>query len=240
MTARKSARLESIEPIAEGTLLASFVLVDPPRMTSRPGQFVTLFLGQDARDKRSYSMSSFRPGGFDIVVKLIPQGVGSAWFAAAEPGDTVDYMGPLGFFVPDETHPGDVLFAATGSGLTPVVPMLEAILPRSENSRVRLLHGVHRPAELFFTSRLQELADAHERFSFTPYVTRPDASWTGKTGRISSDAVDIATSMREPTCYLVGNGAMVKQVKADLVAAGLDRKRQIRSEIFHNPPKEHQ
>jgi hypothetical protein len=32
--------------------------------------------------------------------------------------------------------------------------------------------------------------------------------------------------------YLVGNGAMIKEVKAGLIERGVDRKKQIRNEVF--------
>jgi hypothetical protein len=35
-----------------------------------------------------------------------------------------------------------------------------------------------------------------------------------------------------PTFYLVGNGAMISDVKRELMARGIDRKRQIRTEAF--------
>ena len=41
-----------------------------------------------------------------------------------------------------------------------------------------------------------------------------------------------APPLRQPTFYLVGSGAMIRDVKAGLVARGVDRKRQIRNEVF--------
>ena len=39
-------------------------------------------------------------------------------------------------------------------------------------------------------------------------------------------------SLDRPTFYLVGSGAMIKDVKTGLQARGVDRKRQIRNEAF--------
>ncbi len=39
-------------------------------------------------------------------------------------------------------------------------------------------------------------------------------------------------SFEKPVFYLVGNGAMIKELKAALQERGIDRKRQIRNEAF--------
>jgi ferredoxin-NADP reductase len=41
-----------------------------------------------------------------------------------------------------------------------------------------------------------------------------------------------APSLASPTYYLVGNGAMIAEIKTALVAAGVDRRKQIRTEAF--------
>src|SRR5256885_10272965 len=49
---------------------------------------------------------------------------------------------------------------------------------------------------------------------------------------ITQRILDALPSLAQPTFYLCGNGAMIKEVKAGLVARGVDRKRQIRTEAF--------
>jgi hypothetical protein len=38
--------------------------------------------------------------------------------------------------------------------------------------------------------------------------------------------------LASPTYYLVGNGAMISELKSALVAAGVERRKQIRTEAF--------
>jgi ferredoxin-NADP reductase len=188
--------------------------------------------------KRSYSVaSSPREGSatFELVVKLIPSGVASAYVAGLVPGDELTFLGPLGFFTVDAAHPGDVVFAATGSGLTPVLPMLEEMLSRAgEPGTVHVFHGCRFEEDLFFQDRLAVLAAAHPRLRVHAYLTRPPAAgWSGGTGRICDPVMALAPALASPVVYLVGNGAMIKELKARLQAAGFDRKKQLRSEIFH-------
>ena len=48
----------------------------------------------------------------------------------------------------------------------------------------------------------------------------------------SSEVVVEVPALDRPVFYLVGNGAMIKELKAELQARGVDRKRQIRNEAF--------
>ena len=59
------------------------------------------------------------------------------------------------------------------------------------------------------------------------------AAWTGERGRINGHVLAELPRLERPVFYLVGNGAMVREVKTALMAAGVDRKRQIRQEIFY-------
>jgi ferredoxin-NADP reductase len=47
-----------------------------------------------------------------------------------------------------------------------------------------------------------------------------------------SGIVDDLPRLAKPTFYLVGNGGMIRDVKAALVERGVDRKKQIRNEAF--------
>jgi ferredoxin-NADP reductase len=44
--------------------------------------------------------------------------------------------------------------------------------------------------------------------------------------------LDALPSLASPTFYLVGNGAMINELKRELVARGVNRKAQIRTEAF--------
>ena len=64
------------------------------------------------------------------------------------------------------------------------------------------------------------------------YLSRPSAAWGGPRGRITAPILDRYPGLHAPTFYLVGNGAMIEELKKALVARGVDRKRQIRTEAF--------
>src|SRR5438067_2040360 len=72
--------------------------------------------------RRSYSIASMSDHGESLrfLIRVIPGGVASDFFLHLPLGSTVEMTGPHGFFVLAPQHPGDVVFAATGTGLAPV------------------------------------------------------------------------------------------------------------------------
>ncbi|HXI57538.1 MAG TPA: hypothetical protein VNO55_15835, partial [Polyangia bacterium] len=64
------------------------------------------------------------------------------------------------------------------------------------------------------------------------HLTAPPPDWTGSRGRITPAVVDRLPMLVAPTFYLVGNGAMIDELKRELVSKGVDRKKQIRTEAF--------
>ncbi len=237
------AKLVERREIAAHIQRLSFV-VDGPSLTFRPGQFVSIRVGEEpggALVLRSYSIAS-SPGAerFSIVLKVLSAGVGSRFLAELPVGDSVRITGPMGFFVCELAHAGDVVFGVTGVGIAPVLPMLEEVLARKESGKVHLLWGSRHTTEVFWLAELTELSRVHARFSYELYLSGPGEQLAGgdeqlvgaRAGRISAPLLALASSLTAPTFYLVGSGAMVREVKNGLVAAGFDRKRQIRNEVF--------
>ena len=76
--------------------------------------------------RRSYSIAS-QSGAGDVlrfIIRVIPEGKASDYLMEMPLGTTVSMTGPHGFFVLDAVHTGDIVFAATGTGIAAVMPML--------------------------------------------------------------------------------------------------------------------
>ncbi len=146
-------------------------------------------------------------------------------------GETVTFTGPMGFFVLDLQHPGDIVFAATGVGIAPVLPMLDEALGRNESGRIVLYWGNRYQRDLFWQRELDARIN-NPRLQVRRFLSSDDPTWTGERGRITSAIAADLASLLQPTFYLVGNGGMIRDVKQELVARGVDRKRQIRNEVF--------
>ncbi len=235
----KVAKVEAIRELAPQVLEVQAACVAPARLDYRPGQFLSLRCGPDGSTRRSYSLSSHpsRKGSFELLVKMIPGGVGSRYFGGMQPGDELHFTGPMGFFVPELSHPGDVLFAVTGAGIAAALPMLQEILARAgESGAVKLFWGMRAPGDLYWLDRIDALHGS-PRFDSAISLTQPPADWTGLKGRITHHVLGAAEKLRDPVHYLVGHGDMIRDVKEALEARGVDRKRRIRTEVFYPASK---
>jgi ferredoxin-NADP reductase len=182
---------------------------------------------------RSYSIASSSGGStITLVVRHIDGGAAARWFASLAVGVHVRFTGPMGFFVLDLAHVGDLVFGATGVGIAPVLPMIDESLARAEHGRVCLLWGNRARRDLFWQTELAERQRAHPRLSVRYFVSREPGGDGVEAGRITDPLLALAPTQVRPTFYLVGSGAMIRDVKTGLIALGVDRKRQIRNEAF--------
>jgi CDP-4-dehydro-6-deoxyglucose reductase len=222
--------------VADGVVDLTFSLVEPARLDFRAGQFVTLSVGKNPEGReirRSYSIASQgnRGEALRFLIKVIPGGPGSDFFLELPLGHELSMTGPHGFFQLAPEHPGDVVFAATGTGLAPVMSMLLDLAGRDEPGARHLYWGLRQESDLFVPDEIAGLCDA-ARTTLHTYLSRPTGPWTGTTGRITQAVLEALPSLRSPTFYIVGNGAMIVELKQGLVDRGVDRKKQIRTESF--------
>lgn len=231
-----STRLASRAGINADVLDLTFAMQTPPRCDFQAGQFVTLSVGRDPAGlhlRRSYSIASPSDRGeaLRFLVRIIPGGSASAFFVETPIGAPVEMTGPHGFFVLAPRHEGDVVFAATGTGIAPVLPMLGELTRRDEPGRRHVFWGLRREEDLFLEEEVRATCAAAGA-TLEIWLSRPSPGWTGSRGRITDPVLALAPGLRLPLFYLVGNGAMISDVKRRLVAAGIDRRKQIRTEAF--------
>lgn len=111
--------------------------------------------GENPLDDRSYTVCSGERDRFiQILYRLIPQGQLTPRLAALQPGDPIEFTGPLGeFTVRDPARP--IVFIATGTGIAPC----RAYARTNPRLRITLVHGVRRGEDLFY----------HDEFIGTDY-----------------------------------------------------------------------
>jgi ring-1,2-phenylacetyl-CoA epoxidase subunit PaaE len=154
----------------EGHDAVSIAFIVPPELGDAyrfaPGQYLTLrrnFDGEEVR--RSYSICvGPEDAELRIAIKRVDQGVFSSWINSdLHVGDSLDVMTPTGRFGL-ESSPGNgrvhVAFAA-GSGITPILSILRAVLAREPDSRFFLFFGNRSTNEILFRSALEELKDRY-------------------------------------------------------------------------------
>jgi len=236
-----TAELRQRTITAPGIAELSFAMRSPDKLAFRAGQFVSIAVpptseGAPAVPRRSYSIASQSDAGdvLRFIIRIIPEGLATNFLMSLPIGTVVNMTGPHGFFVLDAAHPGDVVFGATGTGIAAVMPMLGELARRPPDpaaGRRLVVWGARHDTDLCARAEVEALA-ARAGAELALHLTAPPPGWPAGQGRITSALLERLPALRAPTFYLVGNGAMITELKHELTARGVNRKTQIRTEAF--------
>jgi ferredoxin-NADP reductase len=221
MTARL---IKSVEP-APDLRQFFFEAEGLDRLEFIPGQFVSFTDQVNGKEiTRAYSIASAPNGAnrFELLLNRVPDGIFSNRLFAMQPGETVEMRPPLGTFVLRQP-PRDSVFIATGTGIAPVRAMLRAHLSDTSPA-FTLLYGVRHQSHLMYREEFQNLENRFPHFHFWPVVSRPEPTWTGRTGHVQRHLEQALAGRNDLHVYLCGLAAMVDDVRAILKAGAFDRK----------------
>lgn len=224
-----SAKLKKVSKLTHDVRCYFFEWLGEP-VDFKPGQFFMIKVPGEKVVTRSYSISSPpRPDGFELCVKLVPDGLASGYLDSLSEGDEVEFMAPFGHFVLQEAD-APVVMVATGTGLAPFMSMLPVLFERGFSQPVTLLFGVRHESDLFYMDELRNWEAEHPNFKAIATLSRPDEDWDGAQGRVTEhfEAMELAP---ETHVYICGAGPMVKDVRALATEKGLP-KQQIHLEQF--------
>ena len=131
-----------------------------------PGQYVNILVpGTEAT--RSYSFSSGpEVESASFLVKITPGGLMSEYLSQrAQVGDTLELTGPMGsFFL--RSGQRRALLLAGGTGLAPLLSILEKMRTESSTRPVHLVYGVRSDTDLVELDTLHDYAESLPQFTF--------------------------------------------------------------------------
>ncbi len=154
-----------------------------------PGQFFMVSLVDDSEVKiaRAYSVatsplnSKFIEIGFDKV------GIFTAKLFELKVGDTLRFKGPYGKFFFDDSFQGDIVLIGAGTGLTPLMSIIQHCALKKLPNSLMLLYSARTPEAIIYRKELLQHKKQNHHFDYTVTITRPEESaeeWSGKKGRI--------------------------------------------------------
>lgn len=174
------------------------------------GQNLTLratINGEDVR--RSYSLCSAPfEGELRVAIKKVQDGVFSTWAnESLKVGDEIQVMTPTGSFIvnTEEANKEHYVGVAAGSGITPVISILKAVLHSEPNSTFTLFYGNKNASSIIFKEELEDLRNTYlGRLEIHNILSREDQGMDYAHGRIDAEKVN----------YFAENFMEVKDVKA--------------------------
>jgi len=190
-------------------------LADRP-LGHTPCQFVQVSMFGIGEAPISISSSPTVSDTFELCVR----NVGSVTSAIhrLKPGDKVGIRGPFGNGFPTEKILGkDVLFVCGGLGLAPLRSLIRWSLEhRRSFGRLITFYGSKNPSELLYKNELEQWKNSQE-MEFHVTVDRPDDSWTGNTGVITTLFNRVQLDPLKTVAVVVGPPVMYKFVILELL-----------------------
>jgi ferredoxin-NADP reductase len=142
----------------------------------RTGQFVRVTVEIDGvRQTRCYSpaCSEHASDHIEITVKAHPEGLVSGFLnRAARPGMVVGLSAADGDFVLPSDRPGRLLLISGGSGITPVISMLQTLCDEGHTGAVTFLHYAPTRADVPYRRELGGIAARHPNIRVEHAYTR--------------------------------------------------------------------
>lgn len=212
------------------------------RITHRSGQHVSVRVTLGKREiYRTYSICEPSSSGkIALGVRLLPNGVFSDWLRRCQAGERLAISRPQGrFHLRPPEHPRQHnLFIASGSGITPVISMLEEFLGAHPEAGALLLYANRNTASTMFLERLMQLKNRFmARFTLHFFTSRERQAVAWRNSRIDAAALGGLQDrglLRAPDYrhfYLCGPPPMMESCGRFLRANGVDGAR-IHSEYF--------
>jgi ring-1,2-phenylacetyl-CoA epoxidase subunit PaaE len=235
-------RIAAITPEADEAVGVVFDLAAPGRTAFRhsPGQHIALRARLNGEEiRRTYTVQS-APGELPIRIAVRVQGRLSQHLAAAEPGAIIEAARPAGSFACTHGQPRSTIVAfASGSGITPVLPVIRDILEiEAMDRRVIVLYGNRTAARTMLLEDLLGLKNRYpERLALHFIMSREPQEVAWYNGRIDGPKVrEAASRLFDPlrvSDYLVcGPGTMIRDVDATLQQLGVEADRIHREYFF--------
>lgn len=152
------AFVNAVEKIASNVVRLSLELAEGSWLSFKPGQFLQVEVPGTGL-MRSYSPVSTEVDlpRIDMLIRLLPGGVMSDWLSErAKVDDVVKIKGPYGAFYLREKRPVPHIFVAGGTGLAPVLSMIDSLRQKGGRRPPMLLNfGCATPEVLFYLEELE-------------------------------------------------------------------------------------
>ncbi len=264
MTRRRATfntlEVTQVRPLTDNAVEVTFAVPDEltDDYTYLPGQYVALratINGQEVR--RSYSLCTEPiPGELRVGIKKDLGGIFSTWAnEVLQAGDRIEVMNPQGAFTPRhslsglndaetvaadriQAHPQLRLAAiAAGSGITPILAIVRAVLAGGEHTSVDLVYANKSAQDVMFAEEIGDLKDRYpSRFVVHHVLSREQRVSPLMTGRIDAEKLGlildhVIRTARIDEWFLCGPFDLVQLCRDTLAEQGVAEDN-VRFELF--------
>lgn len=229
---KRPVTLTANEVVAPAIHVLTFRVAAGGPFTFEPGQYITFYLTRGGASlTRSYSFYSEAGTveAFELLVKRVEGGYGSTLLCGLTPDSPTALTGlaPLGKFTLRDPGDRSVVFVATGTGLAPFRPMIDALRARNPSTPTALIFGNRHLEDVVRLAEFRALETDWPAFRFLPVLSRPpaDGSWTGAAGHVQDAMRDRFPDLAGADVYICGVPEMVNEAQELAIRLGCPKER---------------
>lgn len=183
-----------------------------------PGQH--MYLQVDADNWRPYDIVGGGENSVTFIIDVRPGGPGSQFAIKCLPGDENLARSPRGGFRLQDTGNREKTFIATGSGITPFLPMLKHLADNNtQGEKLRLLWGVRHETHDFGPLYLRGIIEK-TCLEMTLCVSKPTTPDSVYVGTVTNKLHELPLDYENGDFYLCGNAGMIYDVHRFLRSKG--------------------
>lgn len=201
-------------------------LEEPSEISQRPGQYVQVQApSPDGPVFRAYSISSpvYENNIVQLVVRLVPGGIGSTYLHNLSPGDPISFTGPYGEFWLNEDPSVEIVCVGGGCGMAPMRNIIYTLYNKWPDRVCWLFFGCRTTHDIFYLEQLEELAKKHPNFHVVYALSDKlgeDEKWDGETGFIHLSVDKYLEPDVRRQAFLCGPPLMIEAVTRVLKEKG--------------------
>lgn len=204
-----------------------FKLIEPETLLQRAGQYIQVECpSDDGPVYRAYSISSppSEPGIVEIIVRLVPDGIGSTYLHNLSVGDRITLTGPYGEFILNEDPLTEMICVGGGAGMAPMKNIIYTIYEKWPDRKCTLFFGCRNTYDTIYLEMFREFKKKHPAFNYVyalSSVLGPEEKWDGETGFIHLSVDKHMAQDINCQAFLCGPPLMIEAVTNTLKSKGL-------------------
>ncbi len=154
-------------------------------------------------------------GHFDLLVKTYTQGNASQYLSSLKIGDKARFRGPKGRFLYRPNFAKEVGMIAGGTGITPILQVIKAILRNVEDkTKMSLIFGNLSKDDILLYQELKAMARKHSdqlKVHFVLNNPPENEDWDGSVGYINADIIKehLPVASKDSKILMCGPPAMM-------------------------------